>query len=373
MGPKLIPISCFFILFAPPLISSYRPFADGPIRGVNLGGWLILEHWMRPSVFSGLPEDVNDEYKFCQHLDKSEAERRLLDHWDSWVTEQDIINYKNAGINHVRIPLGYWAFDIKPGEPWISGSWEYAKRAVGWCKKHDIKVMLTLHGAPGSQNGNDHSGQSGPINFFYDDEHLNRATAVVRQMTRWANTPEWNETVTIIELLNEPILWGDDYNYRLDRLKQYYRMAYDAVRQEGSSAVVAVHDAFIDLNNWYYLRDDSHYWWVMLDTHLYQVFGDEFKNLTCEEHEKVACRYRDSLKEANEKLWTVVGEFSLSTPIDCKNHRAQLARQQLGVWEMASGWFFWAHKNGQGWEDWSFEDSYRNGWIKPNDNNVPLC
>lgn len=251
-------------------VLGYGTFGDKPIRGVNLGGWLVLEKWIRPSVFANLPDAVNDEYKLCTFLGKTEATRRLRSHWDTWVTEQDIINFKNAGIDHVRIPLGYWAFDIRVGEPWISGSWDYAKKAVGWCKKHGIRVMLDLHGAPGSQNGNDHSGQSGTIGFYYNDDNLNRAANVVKQMATWANATEWRDTVTIIELLNEPILWGKDYNFRLDKLKQYYKMAYQAVRQVNDIAVVAVHDAFIEATNWYYLRDDPSYFWVMLDTHIYQ-------------------------------------------------------------------------------------------------------
>lgn len=259
-------------------VCSYAAFGNKTIRGVNLGGWLVLEKWIRPSVFANLPSSVVDEYTFCQNLGKTEAEKRLRANWESWVTEQDIINYKNMGINHVRIPLGYWAFDIKAGEPWVSGSWEYAKKAVAWCKKQGIKVMLTLHGAPGSQNGQDHSGQKGDIKFFNNDENLQRATAVVKQMAQWANLAEWRETVTIIQVLNEPNLWGNDYNFRLGKLKEYYKMAYVAVREVNSGAVVAFHDAFIDPKNWYYLGEDDYYDKnVMLDTHLYQGLLNSLK------------------------------------------------------------------------------------------------
>jgi aryl-phospho-beta-D-glucosidase BglC (GH1 family) len=99
---------------------------------------------------------------------------------------------------------------------------------------------------------------------------------VVGEIAKWANASEWRDTVSIIQLLNEPILW-DDYDYRLGRLKDYYGKAYHEVRKYNDIAVVAVHDAFIDLNNWYYFRDDPQYFWVMLDTHLYQV---SFPSLT---------------------------------------------------------------------------------------------
>lgn len=106
---------------------------------------------------------------------------------------------------------------------------------------------------------------------------------------------------------------------------------------------------------------------------IFLVFGDQYQNMTCAEHEKVACGYRDKLRAANQKLWTVVGEWSLATPKPCDNRQA-IARQQAGVWEATtSGWFFWAHKNEQNWDTWSFEASYKNGWLIPNSNYVASC
>jgi len=240
------------------------PYGTTPVRGVNLGSWLLLEKWMTPAPFNGYP-NAHDEYQLCQQAG-GQAGNIMRNHWNTFITEQDIIQMKNMGLNHIRIPFGYWVFDIRGGEPWVDGSWDYVVRACGWARTHGLQVMLDLHGAPGSQNGNDHSGQSGPINFYYNDDNLRRSTEVLRRAAEWANAAEWRDTVTIIQLLNEPVIW-DDYNYRLNRLKEFYRMAYDAIRGVNSEIVVAIHDAFIDGNNWYYLRDDPHYYWVMLDTH----------------------------------------------------------------------------------------------------------
>lgn len=146
----IIATAVFFLLSI--LNVSSWPLKDArKIRGVNLGSWLVLEKWMAPGPFEGLPNHIDDEYKLCKHLGYQEAERRLKSHRETWVTEQDIIQLKNAGINFVRIPIGYWAFEIKDGEPWVWGSWWHAKNAAGWCRKHGIQVMMDLHGAPGSQ------------------------------------------------------------------------------------------------------------------------------------------------------------------------------------------------------------------------------
>jgi glucan 1,3-beta-glucosidase len=32
------------------------------IRGVNLGGWFVLEPWITPSIFEATPDNVVDEY-----------------------------------------------------------------------------------------------------------------------------------------------------------------------------------------------------------------------------------------------------------------------------------------------------------------------
>jgi glucan 1,3-beta-glucosidase len=56
-------------------------------------------------------------------------------------------------LNHVRIPIGYWAYDVGPGEPFFQGQRHYLAKAIGWAKQYGIKVIIDLHGAPGSQNG----------------------------------------------------------------------------------------------------------------------------------------------------------------------------------------------------------------------------
>ena len=58
---------------------------DDTIRGVNLGGWLLLEPWITPSIF----EEVNigenkgkivDEYTYAQYVEPSFYQERLNRH-----------------------------------------------------------------------------------------------------------------------------------------------------------------------------------------------------------------------------------------------------------------------------------------------------
>lgn len=40
-----------------------------------------------------------------------------------------------------------------PGEPYIQGQLPYLQNAVTWAGNHGLKLIVDLHGAPGSQNG----------------------------------------------------------------------------------------------------------------------------------------------------------------------------------------------------------------------------
>lgn len=54
------------------------------IRGVNLGGWLVLEPWITPSIFQAYPfaKGIVDEYTLNAVLGTQEAHDSVLKpHW----------------------------------------------------------------------------------------------------------------------------------------------------------------------------------------------------------------------------------------------------------------------------------------------------
>lgn len=42
----------------------------------------------------------------------------------------------------------------------------YILQVLSWCRKYGIRVNLDLHTVPGSQNGYNHSGKLGQVNFM---------------------------------------------------------------------------------------------------------------------------------------------------------------------------------------------------------------
>jgi glucan 1,3-beta-glucosidase len=145
-------------MIAPPLIlcfsvsaSTSFNWATSKVRGVNLGGWLVGEPWITPTLFEKL--DVPDEYSIGIKLGHDKAVEYLKPHWETFYTESDFKRIASWGINTVRIPIGYWAFDSNP-YPYATGQVVYLDKAVQWARKYELKVLIDLHGAPGSQNGN---------------------------------------------------------------------------------------------------------------------------------------------------------------------------------------------------------------------------
>src|SRR5215510_12308696 len=116
------------------------------LRGVNLGNWLLLEKWMKPSLFEGL--EATDETTWCAELG-SAAAGKLRAHWESFITYEDFAWIAERGLNAVRIPVGHWIFG--PGypyhpkyganpHPFVTGGIDVLDRALDWAAKLGLKV-----------------------------------------------------------------------------------------------------------------------------------------------------------------------------------------------------------------------------------------
>ena len=80
---------------------------DGIIRGVNLGGWLLLEPWITPVFFEEmnvgeLKDKVVDEWTYAELLDPLVYKARMIGHWSTFVQKSHFAELKMAGISHVR-------------------------------------------------------------------------------------------------------------------------------------------------------------------------------------------------------------------------------------------------------------------------------
>jgi glucan 1,3-beta-glucosidase len=367
-------------------------YNNNKVRGVNLGGWFVLEPWITPSIFSewANSQTVVDEYTYTKTLGKAEASSRLTNHWNTWITQADFNAIAAAGLNHVRIPIGYWAVAPLDGDPYVQGQLPILDQAIGWARSAGLKVLLDLHGAPGSQNGFDNSGRYGPIAWLQGDTVAQTVTAIQNLAQHYSGD---SDVVTAIELLNEPAGWA----LNLDGIKNFYNSGYQTVRANAGDTVVCIHDAFQDFQSWNgFLSQPSGN--VMLDTHQYQIFSPAENAMSPAAHVSTACALGPKL--AGTDKWTIVGEWT-GAQTDCakwlnilgkgarydgtfpgsstvgscngkytgtvaalsnddKNNLRHFIEAQLDAYERHTGWIFWTWVT-ESAPEWHMKDLLANG------------
>ncbi|GAM90768.1 hypothetical protein ANO11243_088130 [Dothideomycetidae sp. 11243] len=286
---------------------------DNTIRGVNLGGWLVLEPWITPSIFD--QNNVIDEYTLAQKLGQNTLDV-LQPHWDSWVTQDDFNKISSYGFNMVRLPIGFWAYD-NAGLPYVQGAAPYVDKAIQWARNaqpNPVKVIIDLHGAPGSQNGFDNSGQRmDKPQWQQVDQGAVRTLAVLDQIQSKYGDSSYDDVVMGIELINEP----NSGELDIDQIKQFVVNGYNQQRRYSQDRVVVVHDAFKNTNYYNGLLTPTSSPSgnnLAIDHHEYQCFSVGQVNLTAQEHLASVCNQASVYNGADK--WTFVGEWSAAMT-DC--------------------------------------------------------
>jgi glucan 1,3-beta-glucosidase len=329
------------------------------IRGVNLGGWLVLEKWMTPELFKGC--DAPDEYGFCDQAGR-DMQRRLAKHHASYITEQDFIWLAAHGITAVRIPVGYWIFGDVP--PYI-GAIEYLDKAFSWAAKHGLEVFISLHGAPGSQNGEMHSGRQGSTEWDKDPANIAKTLAAVERLaTRYHAAPAFKG----IGLLNEPAA-----GIPRKILRRYYHKAYHAVRRVAGKNVWVLFTDIYHPEQWRWSLRWPWYRNVYLDSHQYQIFTEADRRMSAAAHlthtQTVVAKQLKHLAKSHPVL---VGEWSGAldpTSLQGLSPEAQEQAQkayiqtQMEIYGKTDGWFFWNYRH-DSWPMWSYRTLVERSIIK---------
>lgn len=164
----------------------------------------------------------------------------------SFISRDDFEDMRSAGLNALRIPIGYWSVDVQDDEPYVTGQYPFLIQAVQWARELDLQVMIDLHGAPGSQNGQDNSGLIGPVLFPGNSSNADRSLDVIRNLTEEFSQDIYGGVVTAIELLNEPRL--DDDEFPMSQLKDFYTDGADIISRASSNDInVTIHGMFESL------------------------------------------------------------------------------------------------------------------------------
>jgi len=348
-----------------------------PVRSVNLGGWLVSEYWMTKSsaLWTGVPSKIagQGEYAIMEFLGNTTGTTAFELHRDTWICEDDIRDIAAAGLNAVRVPVGYWivrdAVDSLPAffssqiDRYARGSLKYLDTLVNlWAVKYNVAVMLSLHAHQGSQNGYEHSAPPGEkvVSWSTLPANVESSLYVVEFLAgRYKNSAAFLG----LNVMNEPARPTDD-----SVLKQFYRDAYQRVRSKSSDCIVAVSPFLTeqDAEHLNGLLDTSEYSNVWHELHSYFVWGYEGLNAT-QVITAVDNYWNNTLGPATAlaaRPPLFIGEWSMGGPngtkelIDDTSNFRTFGRRQLNMFNRLAhgGWAFWS------WKHSDESVPKRNGW-----------
>ncbi|KAJ3165516.1 exo-1,3-beta-glucanase [Geranomyces variabilis] len=360
-----------------PMAAHYGAVGDAKIRGVNLGGlprlplflsWLVIEPFITPALMlSAAPYGATDHYTFCKN--DPNAQNKFRQHVDNFYSDQDLADLRASGINHFRLPVGFW--DLIPligDEVEFAKCGNYIYAIKNMCRRaaaHDIKIMLDLHGAVGSQNGWDHSGRRGdkwPGTFLSNPDNMMRTVDAAGAIADLALSDECRVRFPPALGGKPSALW-----VRLNPMAEDY----------GPSEFVRSH-----------FTSNVGYRFVMTDVHHYHIFVEGMMYWPDSALQENVCKFGDELAKTNDISRVTVGEWSAAVN-DCdapfihqsqsfpNNEKAHfdkceeyhwkdpgqrwprddgataddhpqklksIINAQLAAYERGAGWFFWTAK-----------------------------
>lgn len=140
---------------------------EGFMKGVNLGGWLSQ----------------------CVSYEK--------EHFDTFITEEDIRQIAGWGLDHVRVPVDYNIIENEDGSCKEEG-YAYIDNCIRWCKNHGLHMVLDLHKTYGySFDPLDHGNLE---EFFSNEKQQERFIKLWKEIA--GRYGSYSDTVAF-ELLNE--------------------------------------------------------------------------------------------------------------------------------------------------------------------------
>lgn len=327
------------------------------LKGVNLGGWLVTERWMTPSLYEG--SDAIDEYSFLQNPANVP---KLQAHQKNFIVVDDFAWLSENKINAVRIPVGYWIFD---GDPPFISSIEYLDWAIQQAEKYHLLVLIDLHAAPGSQNGKDHSGRLGQIKWYSKINQQQTIETLLRLAKRYRSC----SNVFGLQLVNEPK--SDLFGYKLRR---FYNAAYAAIiKVAHPNLYIAFHDAFRPHVFTGCIKNVNESYPVLLDNHHYGFFDDiTAKRLSVESYFKQLEMRSKLYENLSKDQKVIIGEWSLVMSENIletrKNEALELmiknGKIQKRIYEQTTaGWFYWSYKT-ESRGIWNFRSLVEDGLLQ---------
>ncbi|MBU0549669.1 MAG: glycoside hydrolase family 5 protein [Candidatus Omnitrophica bacterium] len=196
------------------------------LKGVNLGGWLMMEGYILGG--RNIPER-----EFKNNLALKHGRTALLEFnrlfRDNFILERDFKLISKSGFNCVRIPFNFRLIQARE-------TFRYLEKAVDLCRKHGLFAILDLHSAPGSQNEDWHSDSLGEA-LLWKDKRCQEQLIGIWQFL--AQRFKHEKTIAGYDILNEAVC----ANNRV--VSGLYKKVIKAIREIDRNHII-----FLEGNNW---------------------------------------------------------------------------------------------------------------------------
>ncbi|KAH8084715.1 glycoside hydrolase superfamily [Filobasidium floriforme] len=316
---------------------------------VNLGGWLVTEKWLKPGLYECTGNDKVGELNLAANCDVS----KLQEHWDTWITDKDFDALKERGINTVRLPVGYWTVgkancNCEDSKFWpyidkYEGQWSYVLKAIDWANQRGMGVLIDLHGAQGSQNTWDHSGESDRkdgVAGFVGSETNRGAT---KEVIKWiVSQVKDKENVVGIELLNEATEDAGALG------SWYAEVASDIQAIAGLDYPIYIFAGFRGSGDYWHdwVQDKPGFW--VLDVHPYYLYSSNWKTTTIDQMlDSITKQDTRSLQKLAPNVvlgeWGCAVEGNSTAEHEGFDRVGQYCDAQLELYtsQAAGGWHYW--------------------------------
>ncbi|MCR5046663.1 MAG: glycoside hydrolase family 5 protein [Treponema sp.] len=314
------------------------------LRGVNAGGYLLKEFWMTPCEYTRKVKAEAELFDcLCERFGKEKA-LYLQENWQkSFWTEKDFDNCSQMGMNCVRLPFWHGNLIDSNGN-FMAAAFDRLDWFLTEAGKRGLYVILDFHGAPGSQNGSDHSGVDGRNNkikaseFFFGENSAKNQELFYTIWEEIARRCKDNPVVAAYDLLNEPFCtyrynsgFADEELRKI--LWEIYDRAYKRIRAVDSRHLIAMEAVWdpVDLPN------PKDYGWenVVYEYHNY-FYGDD-NNQKGGQISSMKRKLK-AIEKAGYELPSFMGEFNFFANLKAWDEGLSLLNKS-GI-----SWTMWTYK-----------------------------
>ena len=315
------------------------------LHGVNLTGWLTLESWVTPELFA--EAGALDEHALVIAL----GERRYGDfvraHRESFVTREDFVKIAARGFNAVRLPVPWYVYGEQGPEPGpYVGCIEHVDQALDWAEELGLKVVFVLAMNPGAPHAGDGMAPDNADCHVPRERILDVVYALAKRYALRAGFFGLELADDAVPQVRRGLTLTD--GVPIHRLRNYYREAYELVRNAaGDDPVVIMPDGGVP-GGWGRFMAQRHYVNVWLDCHLDRPVERVDVSGPSGVRRLVAAHARHLREARRSGMPVMAGKWSSSLPIAdsqmTPEGRIALERvytsEQLGTYEKCPAWFF---------------------------------